>query len=95
MPSKWEGFSSSATEAMSVGTPCVFSDIQAFRAPFDGAAKFHLVGDSDQLANELVELLSDTVVREQFGTLGRERVNERFTIKKTAEAFERIYETIV
>jgi glycosyltransferase involved in cell wall biosynthesis len=94
MPSKWEGFSSAAVEAMSVGTPCLFSDIQAFYEPFEGAAAFHAVGDPDAVADQLVSLLSDPAGREQLGTRGRQRVDDRFTIRNTAEQYARIYHEI-
>jgi|GEM_PF-511716 glycosyltransferase involved in cell wall biosynthesis len=95
MPSKWEGFSSAAVEAMSVGTPCLFSDIQAFHEPFEGVAAFHAVGDHEGLADQLVSLLSDRAGLEQLGERGRQRVDERFTIKNTAESYARLYHEIV
>jgi glycosyltransferase involved in cell wall biosynthesis len=95
MPSKWEGFSSAAAEAMSVGTACLFSDIQTFREPFEGAAAFHSVGDPAGLADELVLLLSDPTARETLGTQGRQRIDDRFTIRNTAEAYARLYHDII
>lgn len=95
MPSKWEGFSSSTAEAMSIGTPCLLSDIQAFREPFDGVARFHPVGDSHVLADKLAELLTDEGLRHRFGDAARQRIEDRFTIKRTAEEYARIYREIV
>jgi glycosyltransferase involved in cell wall biosynthesis len=94
MPSKWEGFSSAATEAMAVGTPCVLSDIQAFHEPFEGVAKFHPVGDVAAMSDRIRELLVDETTREEFGTAGKERVEARFTVRKTAEEYERIYREV-
>jgi glycosyltransferase involved in cell wall biosynthesis len=94
MPSKWEGFSSSAAEAMSVGTPCLFSDIQAFREPFDEVAMFHPVGDSDALADKLAELLTDESLRHRLGDAARQRIEDRFTMRRTAEEYANIYREI-
>jgi glycosyltransferase involved in cell wall biosynthesis len=94
MPSRWEGFSSSAVEAMALGTACVFSDIPSLRDPFDGVARFHPVDDPDALAGQLVDLLSDEEERSRIGDLGRERVEERFTMEATAREYARIYREI-
>jgi glycosyltransferase involved in cell wall biosynthesis len=95
MPSKWEGFSSSVAEAMSVGTPCLLSDIQAFREPFHGVARFHPVGDADALARELSNLLIDDSLRRSLGDSARQRIENKFTIKRTAKEYARIYHEIV
>lgn len=94
MPSRWEGFSSSAVEAMALGTPCIFSDIPSLREPFDGVARFHPVDDHHTLADHLAELLSDEEERRRLGELGRERVEERFTMEATAREYARIYREI-
>lgn len=94
MPSRWEGFSSSAVEALALGTPCVFSDIPSLRDPFDGVARFHPVDDPDALADHLVDLLPNDEERRRIGDLGRERVEECFTMEATAREYARIYREI-
>lgn len=95
MPSRWEGFSSAAVEAMSLGTPCVFSDIPSLREPFDGVARFHPVDDATLLGRELADLLSDDGSRRRLGTKGRERVYERFTMETTARSYADMYRKIL
>lgn len=95
MPSRWEGFSSAAAEAMSVGTPCIFSDISSFTEPFEGAARFHPVGDANGLSEQLVDLLSDEGERERLGRLSHQRIHDGFTVEDTAREYASIYRRVL
>lgn len=95
MPSKWEGFSAAAVEALGTATACVFSDIPPFRHPYDGVALFHPVGDHETLAERLVELATDPEKREDLGERGRELVRERYTMERVATAYSDLYDAIL
>lgn len=90
MPSRWEGFSAAAVEALAIGTPCLFSNIDEFTRPFANVAAFHDVDDVDDLATVLGDLLVDNQWREKLGEMGRERAN-RFSMETIAEQYAALY----
>lgn len=95
MPSRWEGFSSTVIEAMALDTPCILSEIPAFKEPFEGVAAFHDVDDPRSLADGIILLATDEKIRRKFATRGRNLVARRFTMEQTAHAYERLYEELL
>ena len=63
-----EGFFLPAIEAMACGVPCILSDIRCFKSYADATdyARFFDVGDSEQLAAEIVELAHNRVERQRL-----------------------------
>lgn len=59
LPSTIEGFGLTVLEAMSVGLPCILSDLPALRENFLSAAVFISPEDSQGLAEAVLDLLSD------------------------------------
>lgn len=95
MPSRWEGFSAAAVEAMGVGVPCVFSDISPFSVPYEDVALFHPVDDTDILASRLVELAEDPEMRKNLATDGQELVNKHYTMESVARQYRDLYMEIL
>lgn len=94
MPSRWEGFSGAAIEAMSTGTPCVFSSIREFTDDYDNAALFHPVDDPEELAKLLLELKEDEDLRVQYAAAARER-SLQYSIQNIANSYANLYSQIV
>ncbi len=71
-----ESFGMILTEAMSAGAPVVASDLEAFSRVLDDgrAAALFPVGDADELADRLAELLDDPPARFRLAELGRTAV---------------------
>ncbi|QFU91659.1 glycosyltransferase family 4 protein [Amycolatopsis sp. YIM 10] len=88
VPSRYEGFSLPALEAMACGTPLVCTTAGALpevTGP-DGHAALHAApGDPAALTRALRTLLSDTALRRRLGAAGVTRA-ARFTWRATAEA---------
>ena len=95
MPSRWEGFSAAAVEAMGLGTACVFSDIEPFREPYDDVALFHSVDDADELADRLVTLAERPDLRNDLAAAGRELVETRYTMESVARQYRGLYAEIL
>jgi glycosyltransferase involved in cell wall biosynthesis len=91
MPSRWEGFSNAAVEALGAGNPCVFSDIDPFVIPYGDVALFHTLDDSRDLAARLGEFVADSDLREQYGQKGRKLVEEQYTLERVAAAYAELY----
>lgn len=95
MPSRWEGFSAAAVEALGVGTACVFSDIPPFREPYGDVALFHPVDDHAALADRLVDLATAPDRRAELGRRGRELVREQYTMERVAQRYRDLYRDVV
>jgi len=91
MPSRWEGFSNAAVEALGAGKPCVFSDIDPFVIPYEDVALFHTLDDSRELAARLDKLATDGDLRKQYGQRGRILVEKQYTLKQVAAAYAELY----
>jgi glycosyltransferase involved in cell wall biosynthesis len=95
MPSRWEGFSAAAVEAMGVGVACVFSDIRPFRIPYEDVALFHPVDEPEHLADRLVTLAERPDLREELATEGRSLVEEYYTMESVARQYRELYDEIL
>jgi glycosyltransferase involved in cell wall biosynthesis len=73
-PSRSEGFGLPAIEAAAAGTPVVLSDIHAHRETLEGAAFYFPPGDARALAEQLVLLVGDDSLRDEYGAAARQRV---------------------
>jgi len=94
MPSMWEGFSAAAVEGIALGNPAVFSDILPFTEPYGDIARFHAVGDSDGLAEQLVDLAADPKERDRLAAAGRSLVENKYKIERVATEYRDLYHEI-
>ncbi|MDH3200661.1 MAG: glycosyltransferase family 4 protein [Myxococcales bacterium] len=80
LPSYREGFPRAPMEASAMGVPAVVTDIRGCREAVDHGENGLLfpVGDADQLARSLIELLQDDERRTQMGIAGRRIAEHRF-----------------
>jgi len=95
MPSRWEGFSNAAVEALGAGNPCVFSDIDPFLLPYRNVALFHRLNDVEDLTNQLIALASDKKMRDMYARNGRKLVEQRYTIEMIAKQYAELYSEII
>ena len=93
LPSLVEGLSLSLLEAMAAGTACIATDAGADGEVLDNGAG--IVISTDNVVTQLKTIIQILVDHPTFtralGEKGRERVIERYTIKKNIEALEKIY----
>ncbi|MEU4620695.1 glycosyltransferase family 4 protein [Actinoplanes sp. NPDC023801] len=87
VPSRYEGFSLPAVEAMACGVPLVVTTAGALpevTGP-DGLVSLHVPpGDAEALSAAIGRLLDDEPLRRRLGAAGRRRVVEHFTWRRTA-----------
>jgi len=95
MPSRWEGFSAAAVEALATNNAAVFSDIQPFTDPYSGSARFHPICDHGALADHLIELIKNPSKRHELAQSGRQLVKQNYQMKKIARMYEDLYFEIV
>lgn len=82
MPSHWEGFGLTATEAMAAGRPVVGTDVPGLREVVeDGVTGFLVpVEDASALAERLLRVLTDGSGRMAMGGKGLDRVKRFFDV---------------
>jgi glycosyltransferase involved in cell wall biosynthesis len=98
MPSKSEGSSIAAFEAMSAGLPVLISD----RGNTDGVIIDGHTGwqvpanDLPALARAVRQILqTPPAERRRRGAAGRRRIEERYTLKRVAHDLETLYESLL
>lgn len=87
VPSRFEGFSLPAVEAMACGAPLVATTAGALPEVVgpDGHAALHVPpSDPEALAVAIGRLLDDPPLRARLGANGRERVRANYTWRRTA-----------
>lgn len=90
-----ESFGIVLVEAMAAGTPVVASDLDAFRRVLlDGTAgRLVAVDDPSELAQGLIEILSDDALRQSLVTAASDAVR-RYDWPVVARQIMRVYETV-
>ena len=93
LPSLVEGLSISLLEAMSTSTACVATDAGADGEVLDNGAG--IVISTDNVASQLKTIIPILVEHPSFtkdlGKKARDRIIERYTIKKNIDALEKVY----
>ena len=82
-PSLYEGFGLPPLEAMACGAPVITSRISSLLETVGSAARLVDPNDTDDLARAMIEMLSQTHVREHYAELGTNQV-KKFTWQQTA-----------
>ncbi len=93
LSSKWEGFSHVIVESMAVGIPVVSTNCNSGPAEIicnNKYGKLVPVGDSEKLADKIIEVLNDNETRKDLSLLGKKRAqdfNAKTIVKKYDELF--------
>ena len=96
-PSLFEGLGVTLLEASNAGTACVASDvgpIPEIVVP-DETGLLVEPGDVGQWTDALLKLAKDPQLRKRLGIQARERIASNFTIEKSVEQLENLYQSMV
>jgi glycosyltransferase involved in cell wall biosynthesis len=95
-PSLYEGFGLPAAEAMACGAAVVATTAGAFPEVIEDGVSGLLVPPRDpaRLAQAMVQVLDDSLLRRRLGHEGRRRIAENFSWRETARRTEALYEEV-
>lgn len=94
MSSHWEGFGLAAVEGMAAGKPVVASDVPGLAEVVGGAGILFPLGDEKALAGTIMKLIDDKDFYARIAAACSRRAAD-FDIRKTADAYLRIYEEVL
>jgi glycosyltransferase involved in cell wall biosynthesis len=97
LPSYLEGNSNAILEAMRAGLPVIATRVGGTPIQVGSHGQHFLVkpGDRAVLADRLLELIEDDVVRRNVGALMHVRITKLFSIEQVAATYEKVYELIL
>ena len=95
VPSLYEGFGLPAGEAMACGVPVIATDGGALPEVVGQAGLTVPIKDAGAIAAAIEKLLSNPKAREQYGQLGRKRIENKFSWQLVAEQMSALYRQIL
>lgn len=97
LPSYAEGNSNALLEAMRAGLPVIATHVGGTPIQVGSNGQHFLVkpGDREALADRLLELIENDVIRRNVGALMHARITKLFSIEQVAATYEKAYELIL
>lgn len=92
--SQYEPFGLAPLEAALSGCALALNDNPVFHELWDGAALFFAKNNSEDLADKIMALGTDSELRQRYADCAYEVALERFTASRMVEAYEQAYEQI-
>jgi glycosyltransferase involved in cell wall biosynthesis len=95
LPSRQESFGAVFTEAWALRKPVIGADIPAVSEVIeDGGDGFTVTAEPDVLAERIVRLLGDPMLRRSMGEAGARKVESRFSWPRLSRLTADVYETV-
>jgi len=98
LPSRREGMSMVALEAMALGVPVVATDVGGMAELVDPECGALLPADGrerESFAQAVRRLVEDDNLRARLGTAGRAKVDAEFTAKRMASEYARVWDVVL
>ncbi|MCF6148723.1 MAG: glycosyltransferase [Candidatus Kuenenia sp.] len=89
-----EGFGLTVTEAMWKGTPVIGRDVGGISYQIENGVNGYLVSSNEELAERIVQLIRDKMLREKFGHKAKESVKEKFLLTRYLEQYLDLFQSI-
>jgi glycosyltransferase involved in cell wall biosynthesis len=91
-----EGFPNAVAEAMSVGVPCVSTDVGDAALLIGETGKLAPPRNAQAICDALLELVqAGEHHRERLGRMARQRITENFSMDAARKRFEAVYEEVL
>jgi glycosyltransferase involved in cell wall biosynthesis len=97
LPSLEEGFGLVVTEAMASGKPIVGTNVSGISSQVKNGWNGFLVEPTNeqQLAEKILKVVDDSLLKKEFGKNSRLIVEEKFTWQKIASKYESVYQSVI
>ncbi|HDS01207.1 MAG TPA: N-acetyl-alpha-D-glucosaminyl L-malate synthase BshA [candidate division Zixibacteria bacterium] len=97
LPSEHESFGLAAMEALCCGVPAIGTDSTGLPELIDDGKSGFLckLGDTEDMAEKAVKLLSDEDMWQSFSDHARKSVSEKFHYEKIVAQYEKMYEKVL
>jgi len=95
LPSEAEVFGVAVLEAMACEKPVIARNIVGPRDIINNGYNGLLFQNNKELKEYLTLLLSDSSLRRKIGSNARKTVEQKYTFKRIAESYEKLYESLV
>ena len=97
VPSRYEAFGQTASEALACGTPVVAFDVTGLKDIVDGQQNGYLAKpyETEDLARGIAWVLEDPDRHQKLCRSARLKVKEKFTLEVQARAYKNLYEEIL
>lgn len=97
VPSRYEAFGQTASEALACGTPVVAFDVTGLKDIVDGQQNGYLAKpyETQDLARGIAWVLEDPDRHQKLCCSARLKVEEKFTLEVQARAYKNLYEEIL
>jgi len=97
VPSRYEAFGQTASEALACGTPVVAFDVTGLKDIVDGQQNGYLAKpyETEDLARGIAWVLEDPDRHQKLCRSARLKVEEKFTLEVQARAYKNLYEEIL
>ncbi len=96
VPSMQESFGGVYTEGWIMKKPVIGGNIPAIRDVIDhGVNGFLVQQDAAEIADQICQLLEDTLLREKMGAAGHQKVLENYTWEKLTKKMEAAYQQVL
>lgn len=94
VPSRSEGFGLTLIEAMSMGVPCISSDIDGLSELIRliGIGDLFETGNSEALADVIVDNIKNLDEKKKRASMIKDKIKDTFSIKKMCDSLEKVYE---
>jgi glycosyltransferase involved in cell wall biosynthesis len=94
-PANWDNVPFAPLEAMACGLPTIVSSAGALPELVGEAGIIHSVGDAQDLARRLLEVLTSARLRQALATAARNRILEHFTWQGMSDSYFDLYQELV
>ncbi|MBA7696555.1 D-inositol-3-phosphate glycosyltransferase [subsurface metagenome] len=95
MSSLWEGFCNAVVEAMAAKTPVIVTKVGPLPEVVGDSGIYVSPNDPQVIINAILELKNNPKMAKKMGEAARKRVIEKFSIQKTVENYEKLYEQLL
>lgn len=85
----------SLLEFMAMGKPCIATDIGSVKDFVKDSALVVKAVDEKAISDGIIKLIEDETLRIELGKKARKLVEEKYSIKATVDALEKIYQSIL